>query len=85
MGLVGDSISAGNANWSFGGSVAETFDNHVSKSVPLYNEGHEMVCKLSDFFLSDDSHCYELGCSTAALTKKIAERSSGKKSFVSCH
>lgn len=71
---VGDSISADNANWNFGGSVADTFDGHVSKSVPLYNEGHDLICRLSDFFLPAESICYELGSSTGTLTKKLAQR-----------
>jgi tRNA (cmo5U34)-methyltransferase len=32
---TGDSITAGNANWTFGGNVCEKFDEHVAKSVPL--------------------------------------------------
>lgn len=75
---AGDAISAANAGWTFGGDVAKHFDAHVSKSVPLYQEGHELICKLSDFFLSDGSVCYELGCSTAALTGKLAERNASK-------
>lgn len=71
---VGDAIAADNANWNFGGSVANSFDSHVSKSVPLYNEGHDLICRLSDFFLPKDSICYELGASTGTLTKKLAER-----------
>lgn len=80
---VGDSISADNANWTFGGSVADTFDGHVSKSVPLYNEGHDLICRLSDFFLPTDSICYELGSSTGTLTKKLAQRHSNRNvSFI---
>jgi tRNA (cmo5U34)-methyltransferase len=77
-GKVGDKISAANANWSFGGNVSDTFDEHVSRSVPLYREGHDLVVEVADFFLSDGSVCYELGCSTAALTIKLAEANKGK-------
>ena len=76
---AGDEIVAGNAGWTFEGDVAKQFDAHVSKSVPLYAEGHELACKLSDFFLKDGSVCYELGCSTAALTYKLAEHNSSKR------
>jgi tRNA (cmo5U34)-methyltransferase len=69
---VGDSISADNAAWSFGGEIPQHFQDHVRKSVPLYAEGHDVVVKLSDFFLSEGSLCYELGCSTGALIHKIA-------------
>lgn len=76
---TGDDIVAANAGWTFDGDVAKHFDDHVSKSVPLYSEGHELVCKLSDFFLSDGSICYELGCSTAALTNKLAQHNASKR------
>jgi tRNA (cmo5U34)-methyltransferase len=71
---VGDNIHADNANWSFGDKVADTFDDHVKKSVPLYDEGHGLISRLSDFFLPNNSLCYELGCSTGNLTRKLAER-----------
>jgi tRNA (cmo5U34)-methyltransferase len=79
MTKVGDSISAGNANWSFGGQVAATFDDHVSKSVPLYHQGHDLVVKLSDFFLSKGSLAYDFGCSTGTLLALLAERNRGKQ------
>lgn len=79
MGKVGDSIEAKNARWTFGGEVSDTFDVHVSKSVPLYREGHELVARLSDFFLSDGSVCYELGCSTGQLMATLASHNKGKK------
>ncbi len=46
---VGDSISTENGRWTFDGSVSQTFDSHVEKSVPLYREGHDLIAKLSDF------------------------------------
>ena len=74
MSNVGDSIKAENANWTFSGKVCKTFDQHVSKSVPFYHEGHDLIAKISDFFLQDGSLCYDLGCSTGELTRILAER-----------
>ncbi len=71
---VGHDIEAGNANWSFDGDVAKTFVSHIRQSVPMYEEGHELVCKLSDYFIHDDSLSYELGVSTGELLKKLATR-----------
>lgn len=71
---VGDSIVTGNAAWTFAGETAKHFDDHVSKSVPRYAEGHELISEISDFFVSAHSVCYELGCSTGALTRKLARR-----------
>ena len=78
MGSVGDGLEAGNARWSFGGQTAQQFDEHVSKSVPMYTEGHQIICDLSDFFLSEGSSCYELGCSTGELTTKLALHNKSK-------
>ncbi len=80
MKSVGDNIETTRAGWTFGGDVANSFDDHVSKSVPLYKEGHEIICGLSDFFIKNDSVVYEVGCSTGALISKIAEHSGTKKS-----
>ncbi len=70
---IGDNINKERANWNFSGNVAETFVQHVRKSVPLYDEGHDLVCYLSDFFCQGDSICYELGVSTGQLIKKLAD------------
>jgi len=74
MGQSGDKIEAKNANWKFSGEMVEHFEEHVSKSVPLYEEGHELITKLSDYFVKDDSVCYELGSSAGTLTHKLAKR-----------
>lgn len=76
---VGDGIAADNAGWTFSDEVAKTFSGHVSKSVPLYNEGHDLICALSDFFIQDSSVCYELGSSTGVLSSKLARRHAAKK------
>lgn len=76
---VGDAITADNANWTFGGKVSKTFDEHVFRSVPLYNIGHHLILKIADFFLHNDSSCYDLGCSTGTLLCMLAEKNKAKK------
>lgn len=78
MSGVGDGLKAERANWRFSGEVAEQFDDHVSKSVPLYQAGHEVVCELSDFFVKPGSVCYEIGCSTGTLTLRLADHCRSK-------
>ncbi len=73
MSQVGDTIAVANARWSFSNNVAKTFDRHVGRSVPQYQQGHEIVVALSDFFLRKNALAYELGCSTGELTRKLAE------------
>lgn len=75
---VGHNIETENAGWTFGGDVPDTFVSHIRQSVPLYEEGHELICQLSDFFVSDTSVVYELGVSTGELLKKVAVRHAAK-------
>jgi len=81
---AGDGIRVSAGNWSFGGETASKFDDHVSKSVPLYGEGHNLICDVSDFFVKSDSVVYEIGCSTGTLTYKLARHNQAKQgaSFV---
>ncbi|MCI0666499.1 MAG: methyltransferase domain-containing protein [Methylococcaceae bacterium] len=69
---VGQDIKTERANWSFGDKVADRFAEHVRRSVPWYEEGHALICQLSDFFCLDNSICYELGVSAGELIKKLA-------------
>lgn len=69
---VGHGIVAQSANWSFGDSVPERFVEHIRQSVPFYEQGHDLVCQLSDFFCGKESVCYELGASTGELLRKLA-------------
>lgn len=72
MSNVGDNINANIGSWSFGGDVAKTFDDHIQKSVPGYLEGHDLISKLAPFFIAEKGvKCFEMGCSTGALTNKI--------------
>ena len=61
---VGQNIETDRASWTFDGGVADTFVDHVRQSVPMYDEGHVLVCQISDYFVHNDSVCYELGVST---------------------
>lgn len=75
---VGEGIAAGNARWSFDG-ISDSFDDHVRKSVPLYLEGHDLTCRLSDFFVGTGGVVYDLGTSTGALARKLADWHNGKR------
>lgn len=70
---VGHDIDTERADWTFEGDVASTFVEHVRKSVPLYDEGHDLVCQVSDYFCHPDSVCYEIGVSTGQLIRQLAE------------
>ena len=70
MTQVDKNIQAENAGWTFE-NIADDFDDHVLKSVPLYAEGHELVCKLSDFFLPKNATVIEIGTATGVLAEKF--------------
>jgi len=70
MTLVDKNIQVENAGWSFE-NIADDFDEHVQKSVPLYDQGHDLVCKLSDFFLPEGAVVTEIGTSTGVLAEKF--------------
>lgn len=78
---VGNKIKATNANWSFSKKVPKTFSKHIRSSVPLYEEGHNICIQLSDFFLKENSNCYDFGCSTGTLINKISNRIDKKINF----
>ena len=70
---IDKNIDANNASWTFKG-IEKDFEEHIRKSVPFYDYGHELVCSYSDFFLSkNNSVAYEVGCSSGTLMKKLLE------------
>ena len=70
---VDKGINQHNAGWSFE-NISENFDDHIQKSIPLYRQGHELICQYSDFFLKPDSVVYDIGCSTGQFLAKLARR-----------
>jgi tRNA (cmo5U34)-methyltransferase len=72
---VGDGIIAPRSSWRFDGAVPERFDRHVSRSIPGYDDGHELVIQHSRDSLGHPGITYELGCSTGVLTEKLANAS----------
>ena len=79
MEVGNDIVIQNGTQWSFGNGVAQHFDEHVRQSIPLYDEGHDLVCHLSGFFIRDHSLCYELGSVTGNLIGKLYQRHKSKK------
>jgi len=77
MTQVDTGINVDNAGWTFE-NIAENFDDHVQKSVPLYDQGQDIVCKLSDFFLPPEATVTELGTSTGVLAEKFLKYTSNR-------
>ena len=68
--------------WNFGGNVAPNFLDHITKSVPFYKKGHDLIIKSSDYFLKNGSVCYDLGSSTAELLISLTKYTNKKVKFV---
>lgn len=75
---IDDGITAKRSAWSFSDGVAELFPDHAQRSIPYYQDGHELICYLSDFFVAPDSIVYDLGCSTGELLQKLATHNEHK-------
>ena len=75
---AGDNTEIEDSNWEFSGETVINFDDHVKKSVPFYEEGHQLTCSLSKFFVKDNSIVYEIGCSTGRLSTKLSESNKNK-------
>ncbi len=69
--MLGDKIKASVGAFNFGKNVHKNFEKHILKSVPFYLEGHELITRLSSFFLVNNSIAYDLGCSTGKLVQDI--------------
>lgn len=70
---VGDGIVAAPGGWSFGGDLWRVFDRHIRRSIPLYDDLHELVVALAASFVRPRSTIYDFGCSTGALCVRLAE------------
>jgi tRNA (cmo5U34)-methyltransferase len=71
---VGDGITARPGGWRFSGAAAHHFDEHAARSIPAYELGHDLIAALSDFFVRPGGRVYDVGCSTGALTARLAVR-----------
>jgi tRNA (cmo5U34)-methyltransferase len=72
---VGDGIVAPRSSWRFDGTVPDRFDQHVARSIPGYDIGHDLVIQHSRDSLGKPGITYELGCSTGVLTEKLGNAS----------
>jgi len=76
---AGENIKIKIGNWKFNSQVAEVFDTHAKKSIPFYEVGHDLILKISHFFLKERSIICDLGSSTGTLVKKLNDEHFKKK------
>ena len=65
-------------SWNFKKSTVKNFDKHIKLSVPHYKEGHELIYKFSEFFIKEDSLCYEIGTSTGTIISQLSKKFKNK-------
>jgi len=76
---VDELITAVPGGWKFSKQVAQNFDSHVQKSVPIYNEVQKMVVEMSEWFIRDGSYIYDIGSSTGKTISLLAAKHSRKR------
>lgn len=55
-------------------NTIENFDEHISKSIPGYDQLIEHVLNISTFFIKEDSRVYDFGCSTGNTITKLKKK-----------
>jgi tRNA (cmo5U34)-methyltransferase len=61
------------SDFAFNESVAQVFDNMVSRSVPMYGEIQRMLAELARSFVAEGSNVYDLGCSTGTTLALLSQ------------
>lgn len=72
-------IDSRRADWRFDAQVAGSFDGHVRKSVPLYDQIQAAVADLSDWFIGRQSVVYDIGCASGTTLATLIPRHVGKE------
>lgn len=70
---VGSGIVAPSGTWTFGGNTPRAFDEHVARSVPAYEQCHELIVDLCAQLVPAGGRCYDLGCSTGVLAARLGD------------
>ena len=74
---LGDKIFTN--EWSFNNKkIVSKFKQHINNSIPLYNDGHDIITQISKNILSNKSVVTDLGCSLGELIFKIYNCNSKK-------
>ncbi|MBT3303693.1 carboxy-S-adenosyl-L-methionine synthase CmoA [Candidatus Woesearchaeota archaeon] len=63
----------------FDGSVANVFDDMLSRCIPFYEETNQMIKKLVLEHVKPNTNVYDLGCSTGALLSMLTENLSNSE------
>ena len=78
MNIDGNVLSE-KANWKFDKEIVNIFDSHVRKSVPLYDNFHNIIGDLSEWFVEDNTNVYDIGASTGIGLNNLISHHINKK------
>jgi|TARA_B100000315_G_C14562499_1_gene581226 tRNA (cmo5U34)-methyltransferase len=59
------------SKWSFD-NIPESYDSHLKRSIPLYQESQFFVSKLVSFYIKDENINYEIGCANGTIIGNLA-------------
>ncbi len=77
---AGDDIETNVSSWNFSGKTPLHFDQHISRSVPGYEDGQALISSYCDFFMNlTPKLIYDIGCSTGSLVERIEARHPSKE------
>lgn len=76
---IDGSVLSEKANWKFDKEIVNIFDSHVRKSVPLYDNFHNIIGDLSEWFVEDNTNVYDIGTSTGEGLNNLISHHTNKK------
>lgn len=80
---IDNGVSSEQANWKFDKQITEIFDSHIRKSVPLYDNFHNIIGDLSEWFIEENTNVYDIGTSTGeGLSKLILHHKNKKVNYI---
>jgi tRNA (cmo5U34)-methyltransferase len=71
---VDEDLNAIPGGWVFDKNVADHFDSHVRKSLPLYDEIQFMMAQLSDAYITPGGKIYDIGTATGETIARLQDR-----------
>ena len=66
------SIAVGEGAWTFDG-IEDDFELHIARSIPHYLDWQNLICRLSDYFITGETVVYDIGTATGALARRLGE------------
>lgn len=58
--------------WDFSRLPPRELQAHMRRSIPGYDDGHNIIRLLSHYFINDHSRIYDIGCGPGRLTELLA-------------